>query len=129
MDKRDIPVSYDAPRHLNHCHPIGLLPRVQQAPALWQFLVMAHQALAKIPSQATLEGNPDIDVNLRDMAESTAKMYGVSIEEMFHPGLVTVAKLEANRTHKEWDSRINAWISSGGRAYNFLTRDPDKIGE
>jgi hypothetical protein len=129
MNHRDIPITYDPPHHMNHCKPLGLLPTIQQAPALWQFLIMAHTILDKVPAQATLEENPDITVDLRTVAESVTAMYGVTLEEMFHPALVGIARLEAERVKAIWDDRITAWIDSGGRSYNIVTRDPDKISE
>jgi len=105
----------------------GLLPMTKEAAALWNFLQGAMAAIAKIPAQTTLEGAPDANVSLIQIATSVAQVYGVKTEDMFNMGLVHCAKREAARCGLVWFDQLDAWIASGGKAYNDLTRDPDKV--
>lgn len=111
----------------------GLLPPSVHSSAIWQFAIMAHQALEKIPTQKTLEGTKDIDVSLKDLAHSTLAMYNMpSIEDgglgiLFQPQMITLLKREAYRCGLPWDNRLDAWFASGGKSYDQLTRDPDTL--
>lgn len=124
-----IPIRYHPPAHEKHLETDGgLLPNCIESSALWEFLVCAMQALEKIPTQKTLVGTLDTDVNLREVANGIAKMYGLStLDNVFHPVMIQLAKREAIRCRLPWDSRLDAWFQSGGRAYNLLTRNPDTI--
>lgn len=107
----------------------GLLPDTDEAAALWQFLLGAHQALDKIPAQVTLEGDTDLTANLRQIADSARKLFGLStLEGMFNAQLIWQAKLEAKRSALYWNVKLDAWFESGGRASNELDRDPDHVG-
>lgn len=114
---------------LHHIEPIGFLPKTEEAAALWQFLIMAMQALDRVEKQVTLEGRPDTVVNLMNLAHSAKNIYGLTtLEGMFQPRLIAAAKREAVRSRLHWDSRIDAWFESGGKSYNIADRDPDKVG-
>ena len=94
--------------------------------AAWYFTLNAHRILHEVPAQATMEGDTDVTVNLRTVAESTALAYGFDdLNEVmaFMPG----CRHFAFQLGLTWDSRFQAWIDSGGRAYDEVTREPDRI--
>lgn len=105
----------------------GMLPNSWESAALWQFLTCAMQALHTVESQATLEGDEDQTVSLMQLATSIQMQYQVPLEAMFGTALIETAKREAKRCKMSWDSRLDAFFASGGKSYNNLTRDPDKI--
>lgn len=113
---------------LHHIQPVGLLPKTEEAAALWQFLICAFQALDQIESQKTLEGDEDQTVDLMQIAHSCRMIYGLAdLNGMFHMNLVDVAKREAGRSRMSWDPRIDAFFESGGKSYRILDRNPDKV--
>lgn len=123
-------ISFQQPLPLPHMEPLGLMPNSTEACALWMFLVCAFQALDKVESQVTYEDSQDQVVDIKQIAESIRKMYGLKdLEGMFNVGLLSRARREAIRSGLSWNSRIDAWFESGGRAYNKMDRDPDKVGQ
>lgn len=106
----------------------GLLPRSVEAAALWQFLVCATTAIRKIPNQVTLEGDPDIDVDLNQLADSCRRIFRLkSLDGMFNVRLIQAAKREATRCLLYWPPRLDNFFDSGGRE-SKLTRSPDDVG-
>ena len=61
------------------------------------------------------------------IATSVAQVYGVKLEDMFNAGLIHCAKREAERCGLVWNEKLDAWFASGGKSYDFVTRDPDKV--
>ncbi|KAK0039439.1 hypothetical protein Bpfe_031116 [Biomphalaria pfeifferi] len=109
---------------------MGFLPRTEEAAALWQFLIMAMQALDKVPTQTTLEGEGDLEVDMLQLAHSSRRIYGLKdLEGMFHPRLIDAAKREAKRSRLAWYDKLDAFFESGGKSYRFLSRNPDKVGK
>lgn len=95
--------------------------------AAWYIVICAHKALQEIPAQVSFEGDTDATVNLRAIADSTALAYGLSdLNEVmaFMPTLRRYCTLVRGLT---WDDRFQAWLDSGGRAYDEVTREPEKI--
>lgn len=122
-------IKFIKPMPLHHLQPLGLLPNNTEACALWQFLIMAFQALDRVEKQTTLEGEEDQTVDLMQLAHSSRKMFELSdLEGMFNDSLVAMAKREAGRSELAWDSRIDAFFATGGKSYRHLDRDPDKVG-
>ncbi len=126
---------YQPPTHERHLEPEGRMPRCIESSALWQFLAMASIAIDSIPAQATLEGDKDRDVSLKHLAFSVLKMYNMpgpeegGFEILFNYERVHRAKQEAMRCGLNWESRLDAWIASGGRAYDLLTREPEALNK
>lgn len=114
---------------LPHMQPQGFLPQTEEAAALWQFLVMANQALEKVEAQVTYEGDSDQVVDVMQLANSARKIYGLdNLEGMFQDRLVETAKREAKRSGLHWNPRLDAWFASGGKSYRIQDRDADKVG-
>lgn len=123
-------INFRQPLPLPHMQPIGLLPNTTESCALWMFLVCAFQALDRVEKQVTYEGDADQQVDIRQIAESIRKMYKLDdLFGMFNPGLIATARREAIRSGMPWNTRIDAWFESGGRSYNKMDRDPDKVGQ
>lgn len=123
-------VSFRKAYPLQHIEPVGFLPKTEEAAALWQFLIMATQALEKVESQTTYEGDNDQVVDLMQLANSARKIYGLdNLEGMFQDRLIAAAKREVLRSRLKWDSRLDVWFESGGKSYRILDRDPDKVGQ
>ena len=115
---------------LQHMQPVGFLPQTEEAAALWYFLTCASIALAKVESQVTYEGDQDQTVDLMQLAHSVRKIYALdSLEGMFNEALIAIAHREAFRSALPWDSRLDAFFSSGGKAYRHLDRNPDKVAQ
>lgn len=95
--------------------------------AAWYIVICAHKALQEVPAQVSFEGDTDQTVNLRAIADSTALAYGFTdLNEVmvFMPELRRYCTFVRGLT---WDDRFQAWLDSGGRAYDTVTREPDKI--
>lgn len=121
---------FNGPIYENHMEPEGFMPDCVASSAAWNFYIMAHTAIDKIPKQKTFEGDTDITVNLRDLARSALAAYNLprpeegGLDLLFNPDMIDCARREAKRCKLHWDSRIDAWLDSGGRAYNIITREP-----
>lgn len=123
-------IKFIKPMPLHHLQPLGLLPNNTEACALWQFLIMAFQALDLVEKQTTLEGAEDQVVDLMQLAHSSRKMFELpDLEGMFNMQLVDMAKREALRSGLSWTSRIDAFFASGGKSYRTMDRDPDKVAQ
>lgn len=136
MVSKNIPLEHldlIQPWPLKHMVPQGYLPHTKEAACLWQFLIMATQALDRVEKQVTLEGDQDQVVDLRNLADSAFKLYDFHklndpYDTVFNPALVRVAQMEARSKKLPWDDRLDAWFASGGRSYNVMDRDADKTG-
>ena len=113
----------------NHLTPTGLLPREikERVSAAWHFSKLAHGALEKIPEQVSYEGNTDLTVSLRNIAESVAIMYVMKIED-FLP-LMDFVHAEAIRCGYIWNDRLQAWLDSGGKSYDIMTREEGALNK
>jgi hypothetical protein len=121
-------VSFRRPIPLKHMEPHGHLPHNTEAMALWWFIVCAIQALERVPSQKTLEGTEDQQVDLMQVAHSVRKLYGLdTLEGMFQERLIGLARLEAFRSRLPWNDKLDAFFLTGGQSYRKLDRDPDKV--
>lgn len=134
MSTNNIPldqIEFVKPIPLKHMQGAGgHLPDSMEAAALWQFLLMAHQALHKVERQVTYEGDADQEVDLMQLAESSRKLFELStLEGMFQTRLIAAAKAEAIRSRLGWDDRIDAWFASGGTSYRIQERNADKVGQ
>lgn len=134
---RDIPVEaidFARPLPIKHMVPNGYMPMSTESAALWQFLIMAFQALDRVEKQVTYTDEQDQVVDLNALVYSAFMIYELldtpaNRERVFNPQLVNCAKMEARRSGLPWDTRIDAWFSSGGKSYNLMERNPDKVGE
>lgn len=117
-------LQYDAFIYEEHLTPKGLLPREvkERASAAWHFTRLAMGALERIPEQVSLEGNTDLTVKLRDLAESVRIQYGLKGVEDFL-SLMDFCHAEGIRSGYPWNDRLQAWLNSGGRAYDTMTRE------
>lgn len=93
--------------------------------AAWYFTLTAHKVLQEIPAQVTLEGDTDVTVGLRKILDGVLLMYGKEIEETMN--LMPLCRRWTFKLGLTWDDRFQAWLDSGGRAYDEVTREPDKI--
>lgn len=108
----------------------GLLPDGDESCALWQFLLMAHQALDKVPAQTTLVGSDDQRVDLMQLAESAKNIYGLKdFEGMFNATRIDMARRECFNCGLPWNKKLDAFFATGGKSYRILDRDPDKVGQ
>ena len=130
IDLKDI--HWRQPMPLKHMVPNGHLPATPEAAALWQFLVMAMQALDKVEKQVTLEGDDDQVVNLWQLAHSARKIFELpesgGLDAMFATPLIESARLECLRCQLPWNAKLTAWFDSAGVSYSIQDRNPDKTG-
>ena len=91
----------------------------------WYSTLVCHKTLQEVPAQVTMEGDVDTTVDLRSIVDGVLVMYGFEIEEVMN--LMSLCRRWAFQTGLTWNDRFQAWIDSGGRAYNTVTREPDKI--
>lgn len=129
MTDSEIPIRFTAYIYREHMNPNGLLPREREveASAAWHFAKCAHTALDRIPEQVSHEGDVDQTVSLRNLCDSICKLYGVKIETMM--AFMDFVKAEAFRVGLPWNPRFDAWLASGGRAYNEVTREPEALNK
>lgn len=108
----------------DHLVPIGLLPRTEnfESSAAWHLAKLAHKALEKIPEQVTYEGEVDKTIRLMNIAKGVALHYALNLEDIMK--FMPAVRLEALRTKKPWNPRFQAWLDSGGKSYNEVTREP-----
>lgn len=115
---------------IKHIQPNGLLPKTEEAAALWQFLLTASIALGSVESQKTYEGDLDQQTDLMAHAEHAKNMFGLKdLDGMFNQRLIDQAKREVARSKLNWDDRLDAFFASGGKSYRHLDRNPDKVGQ
>lgn len=130
VEMKDIKLIQPIPLH--HMKPIGYLPMTPEAAALWQFLLMAFQAIDRVEKQVTYEGDEDQTVDLLQLAHSARKLFELpesgGLERMFATALITAARLEAKRSGLSWNTKIDGFFESGGTSYRMFTRNPDKVG-
>lgn len=113
--------------YVDHIQPEGLMPKEKaiEASAAWHFTKLAMQILDKIPEQVAYEGETDRTVRLRTVAESVAKLYDVTLQEMMD--LMPAVRREANRCGLEWNDRYQAWLDSGGKSFDEVTREEGRL--
>lgn len=91
----------------------------------WYFAICAHKALIEIPDQVSLEGDTDTTVRLRVILDSVMQVYGLDdVEKLMK--FMPYARQHAFKINLNWNSRFQAWLDSGGRAYDEVTREPPK---
>lgn len=108
----------------------GIFPSVTESDIMrswcaWYIAMTAHKVLQEIPAQVTLEGDTDITVSLRKIADGCLLMYGFEIDEIMN--LMPLCRRWAFKMGLVWDDRFQAWLDSGGRSYDEVSREPDKI--
>jgi len=117
-----------APIYEDHLTPNGLLPREEQiyASAAWHFARLAMPALIDIPEQATPEGTLDTTVKLQNLLNATVILYAIKdLNRMMN--FMDFAKAEALRCGYPWRHELDSFVKSGGRAFNEVTRNPDRL--
>lgn len=127
--KTDPNFSYSAFIYEDHLTPTGLLPREKkkEASAAWHFTRLAMVILQKIPEQVSYEGNTDLTVPLMRIAESVAVQYGIKHENFLC--FMDFVRAEAFRCAMPWNDRLQAWVESGGKSYNFVTREEGALNK
>lgn len=99
--------------------------------AAWYFAKCAHIALLDIPGQATLEGETDITVSLRNILNGCMQAYGFDnesgdeIEKVMR--LMPLCRRWAFITGKNWHGFFQTWIESAGKLQDTVTRNPEQI--
>jgi hypothetical protein len=114
--------------YADHIEPNGSFPATHavECSAAFHFAKLAIRILAKVPEQITLEGRDDKTVDLRAVAESVVKLYSLEDLGTLMSFLPAVRK-EAFCSGLPWDDRLQAWIDSGGRSYNLVTREEGRV--
>lgn len=99
---------------------------IERSWAAWYIAKCAHKALHTIPGQVTFEGDVDTTVNLRSIADGAALAYGITdLNPVME--LMPLCRRWAFMKGLTWSDRFQAWLDSGGGAYNEVTREPDAI--
>lgn len=122
-----MPFQYTAPIFEDHLTPNGLLPRQmkERASCAWQIARLCIIALERVPEQAVLEGEVDQTVKLRNIADGVCLQYNEKIEDVMV--FMDFCKAEALRIGFHWPQRFDAWLATGGKSYNELTREPEAL--
>lgn len=126
--KKDFRIDFTPAIFRNHIEPEGLLPasHALESSAAWYFIKCAHQSLDVLESQVAYEGDSDITVSLRSLANNVRVMYGIAtLEEMMR--FIPAVKAEAERVGLFWNPKLDIWYASGGQKLDEVTRDPDKL--
>lgn len=119
-----------APIYELHLTPNGLLPREEQihSSAAWHFARLAMPVLIDVPEQATPEGIQDTTVNLQSLLYATVTLYAIKdVNRMMQ--FMDFAKAEALRCGYPWRHELDSFVRSGGRSFNEVTRDPDRLNK
>lgn len=117
--------AYRIPWPTRHMQPHGIMPATNAAAGLWYFLLCAHQAVHTVPNQITVTDEEDVQVNLNNVARSVSMVAGVTLQEMFDPGLWRAAQAEAKASDMALDHRVKSFIETGGQVAAKYDRDPD----
>ena len=105
--------------------PCGDVDEDMHSFCAWYFARCAHKALIEIPDQVSLEGDTDTTVRLRTILDSIMQVYGLDdIEKLMK--FMPYARQQAFKMGLTWNSRFQAWLDSGGRSYDEVTREPPK---
>lgn len=99
---------------------------IERGFAAWYITICAHRALQEIPAQVSYEGDTDVTVRLRAIAEGCALAYGLTDLNPIML-MMPICRRWALMQKLTWDDRFQAWLDSGGKAYDEVTREPDKI--
>lgn len=105
--------------------PASTEAEIMQAWCAWYCCLVAHKTLQEIPAQVTMEGDVDTTVNLRQIIDGVLLMYGCEIESTMN--LMPLCRRWTFMSGLVWSDRFQAWLDSGGRAYDEVTREPDAI--
>ena len=118
--------------YVGHFYPetrtLDILPMGEMqvhSQAAWHFVRCAHIAIYVAANQVVLEGNTDMTVKLKDIMDSTEIIYGVDKNEFMK--LMPECRRLAFALGQTWNGRLQAFLDSGGAAYNELTREPDAL--
>lgn len=97
----------------------------------WYFCKLAMIQLEQIPEQVTYTDDLDTIVNLRDTCENLQMVYGIQGSDELEKAmkLMPTCRRIAFQRGIKWDDRFQAWIDSGGKSYNKIDREPDKLNE
>lgn len=108
----------------DHLTPEGTLPREHkfECSAAWHFAKLAMRIVDTVPAQVTMEDQIDQTTDLLRVAKSVALLYGLnSLADMMQ--FIPEVEAEARRSGLPWNPRLTAWVESGGRSYNTVTRE------
>lgn len=106
--------------------PSSSVEEMNRSCAAWYIAKLCHKALNDVPEQVTMEGDTDTTVNLRRIAEGAALAYGIEDLNLVMPYMPYV-RMMAFRQGISWNQRFQAWLDSGGRAYDEVTREPEAL--
>lgn len=127
-EKKEFKIDYTPFIFQEHLEPIGRLPREHAlaASAAWYFCRCAHQSIESLQTQVTYEGDTDVTVSLRGLANNIRVQYGLKdLEEMMR--FAPACKEEATRLGLHWSPVLDTWLQSGGKKMDEVTREPDKL--
>ena len=117
-----------APIYEDHLSPTGFLPREEQiyASAAWHFARLAMPVLIDVPEQATPEGEKDVTVHLKGLLYATVTLYAIKdVNRLMN--FMNFVKAEALRVGYPWRHEFDAFLRSGGRSFDEVTRNPDRL--
>jgi hypothetical protein len=90
--------------------------------AAYYFTRCAMESIEVYSHNAVLEDETDPTVNLRQVLETVMRLYGVIDIEKFMRFMSTIRTVAFKRG-LPWNDRLQAWLDSGGYAYNEVTRE------
>lgn len=110
--------------------PLGHMPDIAAAHAIWYFLIFAHKQMDRIERDVNYETDGMTEQSRmkereRDtkchseflrVAHMTSKLYGVTMDEMLSNRMLLQAEMHCQRIGVVIDSKIKNWIRSGGKA-------------
>lgn len=94
----------------------------------WYICRCAMESIESQAKQVTMEDETDATSSLRNIVDSVLRIYGgPDINEVM--AMMRRCRKVAFQESKLWDPRWQAWLDSGGRAYNTLTREEKAIND
>jgi len=98
--------------------------------AAWYVARCCNMAILDLPEQVSMEGDTDVTVRLAAIRDGCLRAYGLDHEsgDVLNAvmNLMPLCRRQAFMRQVKWTDRFQAWLDSGGRAYNEVTREPDK---
>ena len=126
--KREFKIDFQPAIFRSHIEPEGRLPSSHplEASAAWYFCKCAHQSIESLEAQVSYEGDTDVTVSLRSLADNIRLQYGIDdLNEMMK--FIPVCKQEAERVGLPWNDKLDTWWQTGGSLQDEVTRDPGKL--
>lgn len=94
--------------------------------AAWYIATCCHLSILTLEGQVSLEGSTDVTASLRTITDNIYPTYGIKdVNEVMN--LMPLCRRWAFKNGRTWNDKFQAWLDSGGRAYDEVTRDPGAI--